>query len=42
MKTLNGILHVLHNGGRWEDMPLRHGKYKPAYNMFKRYSLNEV
>ena len=41
-KTLNGILHVLQNGGRWEDMPPRYGKYKTAYNMFRHYSLNGV
>ena len=41
-KTLNGILHVLQNGGRWKDMPKRYGKYKTAYNMFRRYSLNGV
>ena len=31
-KTLNGTLHVLRNGGRWEDMPARYEKYKTAYN----------
>ena len=41
-KTLNGILHVLRNGGRWKDMPKRYGKYKTAYNMFRRYSVNGV
>ena len=41
-KTLNGILHVLQNGGRWKDMPKRYGKYKTAYNMFRRYSRNGV
>ena len=39
-KTLNGMLHVLQNGGRWKDMPARYGKYKTDYNMFRRYSLN--
>ena len=29
-KTLNCILHVLHNGGRWEGMPTRYGKFKTA------------
>jgi len=35
---LNGMLHVLHTGCPWRDMPVRYGKWNSVYVRFCRWA----
>lgn len=35
--VLNGMLHVLHTGCAWRDLPDRYGPWQTAYDRFRRY-----
>lgn len=36
-QMLNGILHVLHTGVAWRDLPERYGPWQTVYDRFRRW-----
>ena len=37
-RVVSGILHMLHTGGRWRDVPAEYGPATTVYNRFNRWS----
>ena len=42
LQALNGILHILHNGGKWRELPEKYGPWHTVHMRFSRWAKNGV
>ena len=42
LQALNGILHILHNGGKWRELPEKYGRWHTVYMRFSRWAKSGV